>query len=230
MADITWEQIAAANSTIGTMSIERKDSKTGKTVVKEYAEVNQRVKAFRMVYPTGLISTEILTNENGACVIKATAGYYAEDGHFVTLATGTAFEVQSSSYINKTSYIENCETSAVGRCLGFCGFGIDTSICSAEELSNALEQQGMQRADQTKPIPAEIFGTPIEVVEEPPVPKDTKADADYRVLCLMKFKLEALDASCVRRFGTDFRHTPVSKLKSVLTEESLNKMEDLSNE
>lgn len=220
MADITWEQIANANTAIGTTPIKGKD----------YAEVNQRVKAFRMVYPTGLIDTEMLANDNGVCVIKATAGYYAEDGHFVKLATGTAFEVQSASYINKTSYIENCETSAVGRCLGFCGFGIDTSICSAEELSNALEQQDRQKPAQAKPIPTELFGTPIEVEEEPEPerPKDTPEEAQYRILCMRKFKLAALDISCKRQFKTDFRHTPVQKLRTVLPDEILMKMEDIN--
>ena len=34
------------------------------------------------------------------------------------IAQGHAHEVQGSSNINKTSYVENCETSAVGRALG----------------------------------------------------------------------------------------------------------------
>jgi hypothetical protein len=222
MANITWEQIANANTAIGTTPIKGKD----------YAEVNQRVKAFRMVYPTGLIDTEMLANDNGVCVIKATAGYYAEDGHFVKLATGMAFEVQNASYINKTSYIENCETSAVGRCLGFCGFGIDTSICSAEELNNALEQQNPQKSAtavnpnpvQEKPIPTEIFGVPIIEDDKPaPVrPKDTPEEAQYRILCMRKFKLAALDKSCINHFKTDFRHTPVKKLRTVLPEDVLN--------
>ena len=57
------------------------------------------------------------------------------------LGSGHAYEKESSSFINKTSYIENCETSAVGRALGMAGFGIDTSVCSAEELTNAINNQ-----------------------------------------------------------------------------------------
>ena len=56
-------------------------------------------------------------------------------------ATGIAYERESTSFINKTSYIENCETSCVGRALGMLGIGIDTSIASAEEVENALENQ-----------------------------------------------------------------------------------------
>lgn len=108
---------------------------------KEYAEVNQRIKAFRQLYPEGFIKTEILSNENGVVVMKAIVGWYTADGTEIVLATGTAYEKETSSYINKTSYIENCETSAVGRALGMIGFGIDTSVASAEEVENAINNQ-----------------------------------------------------------------------------------------
>lgn len=124
---ITFEDIQKANETIKTTDIKGKD----------YAEVNQRIKAFRMVYPTGPIETEMISNENGICIFKATVRN--EEGEL--LATGTAYEKENSTFINKTSYIENCETSAVGRALGMCGFGIDTSVASAEEVQNAMANQ-----------------------------------------------------------------------------------------
>ena len=119
--------LAIANETIKTTDIKGK----------EYAEVNQRIKAFRMVYPQGTIETEMLSNENGVCIFKAIVS--DEDGNL--LGTGTAYEKEDSSFINKTSYIENCETSAVGRALGMCGFGIDVSVASAEEVANAINNQ-----------------------------------------------------------------------------------------
>lgn len=136
---ITFDQIKQANETIKTTDIKGKD----------YAEVNQRIKAFRMCYPNGSITTDIVSLENGIVTIKATAAN--EEGAII--ATGYAQEKESSSYINKTSYIENCETSAVGRALGFCGFGIDTSICSAEELLNALKNQ----EQATQPLDAKLL-------------------------------------------------------------------------
>ncbi len=90
-----------------------------------------------MVYPQGQILTELLSNENGTCIFKA----IVNDNEGKNLAIGTAYEKEGSSFINKTSYIENCETSAVGRALGMAGFGIDTSIASAEEVANAMQQQ-----------------------------------------------------------------------------------------
>ena len=124
---ITFEDIQRVNETIVTTDIKGK----------EYAEVNQRIKAFRMLYPTGSITTEMLNNENGVCVFKATI----TDGIGCVLATGTAYEKENSTFINKTSYIENCETSAIGRALGIAGFGIDTSVASAEEVQNAMANQ-----------------------------------------------------------------------------------------
>lgn len=123
----TYEQIAAANSTIKTTPIKGK----------EYAMVNERIKAFRMIYPTGQICTDMISDENGKAVFKATI----LDDKGVTLATGHAYEREQMSQINKTSYIENCETSAVGRALANCGFGIDVSVASAEEMTQALANQ-----------------------------------------------------------------------------------------
>lgn len=128
---VTYKDIESANKAIVTTDIKGKD----------YAEVNQRIKAFRMVYPEGFIGTTIYSLENGVCVIRAEVGYYAEDGSPIPLGSGTAYEKEGSTFINKTSYIENCETSAVGRALGMAGFGIDTSIASAEEVQNAIANQ-----------------------------------------------------------------------------------------
>lgn len=121
-----WEEIKNANESLISLDVKGKD----------YIQVNERVKAFRMVYPEGTIQTEMLSNDNGVCVFKASA--YNGD---LLLATGHAYEKEGSTFINKTSYIENCETSAIGRCLGMCGFGIDTSIASAEEVQNAINNQ-----------------------------------------------------------------------------------------
>lgn len=124
---MTYEDIQKASKSIKTTDIRGK----------QYAEVNQRIKAFRMLCPNGCITSEILSNEDGIVVMRASV--HDEDGRL--LGTGTAYEREGSSNINKTSYIENCETSAVGRALAMCGLGIDLSVASYEEVSNAIEQQ-----------------------------------------------------------------------------------------
>lgn len=122
---------------------------------KAYVEVNERIKAFRMLYPEGFIHTNIESLEDGVCVIKAEVGFYGRDGNYETqniLGTGTAYEKEGSSFINSTSYIENCETSAVGRALGMLGLGIDTSIASAEEVQNAIVNQEKGKSITTDDI------------------------------------------------------------------------------
>ena len=104
---------------------------------KEYVEVNERVKYFVREYAGWSIETELLSNVDEICVFKATI----KDENGRVMATGHAYEKESSSFINKTSYIENCETSAVGRALGFLGIGIDTSIASSDEVANAVKNQ-----------------------------------------------------------------------------------------
>ena len=121
-----YKDLQKANETIKTIDIQGK----------EYAEVNQRIKAFRMLYPEGFIITDMLSNENGVCVFRASVGFYDGDS-MRTLGTGTAYEKEGSSFINKGSYIENCETSAVGRALAQAGLGIDTSVASFEEVATA---------------------------------------------------------------------------------------------
>lgn len=144
---VTYEEIKKANESIHTMLYERKDRKTGTVSKNEYATVSERIKAFRMVYPDGCIKTKMISNENGVCIFKAFVYVGEKLGNYL-IATGTAYEKESSSFINQGSYIENCETSAVGRALGMAGFGIDTGIASAEEVQNA---ELNQNANETIP-------------------------------------------------------------------------------
>lgn len=131
----TYNDIVSANAGIMTTNIRGK----------EYADVAQRVIAFRKVYPQGTIRTEMVTNEGDTgrrvCVFRAVVGV----GDTI-LGTGTAYEMENTGNINRTSYIENCETSAVGRALGFAGFGIAGGIASAEEVARAQDLQSAQEA------------------------------------------------------------------------------------
>lgn len=111
--------------------------KTVKIKDKDYVMVNERIKYFRE-NNDGSILTELVSNVDGACVFKASI---IIDGQIK--ATGYAREKDGDGFINKTSYIENCETSAIGRALGNFGIGIDTSVASYEEVANAVKQQNV---------------------------------------------------------------------------------------
>ena len=106
---------------------------------KQYVEVNERIKFFRQEeqYKNWGILTEfpVLDSEQCLCLCTITT----PEGQIV--AQGHAHEEKGSSNINKTSYVENCETSAVGRALAMLGIGIDTSIASANEGNDAIAKQ-----------------------------------------------------------------------------------------
>lgn len=127
---------------------------------KKYVEVNERLKYFRSEekYKDYSLESEVIELANGVITVKA----IIKDGNGVVKATGLAQEKESSSFINKTSFVENCETSAWGRALGNLGIGIDTSVATAEEVQNAMLNQnndldiieGLKATDNIKNLEA----------------------------------------------------------------------------
>ena len=103
---------------------------------KDYIDVSQRVDAFWQLFPDWSLVTEKTMDDGKRVDFVAKA--VDEQGR--VRATGHAYEVYGKG-VNSTSAVENCETSAVGRCLGFLGIGIEESVASAEEVSNAIAQQ-----------------------------------------------------------------------------------------
>ena len=113
---------------------------------KDYIEVNERVKQFHIDYPNGSITTELIEMTD-RFITKTTVIPDVKNAD--RCFTGIAYEKEDSTFINKTSALENCETSSCGRALGMLGIGIDTSIASYNEVANAVEQQ----KDKPKTIP-----------------------------------------------------------------------------
>lgn len=113
---------------------------------KPYVEVNTRISAFWDLYPNGRISTEIVSVQNGVCIMRASV--YTDKFDETPTTTGTAYEVEGSTNVNSTSFIENAETSCIGRALGIMGIGIDNSIASADEVTNAIA--GQTKIDEIK--------------------------------------------------------------------------------
>lgn len=110
---------------------------------KKYHTVAERVQAFRETAPDLTIETEIVRWEGDDVVVKASI---SDNGKLI--ATGLAHEVRGSTNINRTSHVENCETSAIGRCLAAFGLGGTTEYASADEVANAIAQQNKKQFEK----------------------------------------------------------------------------------
>ena len=108
---------------------------------KSYVMVHERIKHFRENYPDWKMISHIpeyvYPNLEDYCLVVTEI--FDDKGQCV--ATGHAFERQSDGFINKTSHIENAETSSWGRALANLNIGIDESIASADEVANAVREQ-----------------------------------------------------------------------------------------
>lgn len=103
---------------------------------KWYWGVAPRLTAFLSSNPTFSVNTELVRLNETEVIFRATV----LDSEGAVRGSGTACERHQASAINRTSSLENCETSAIGRALSAVGWS-GGEFASAEELSNALEQQ-----------------------------------------------------------------------------------------
>jgi len=130
---------------------------------KEYVPVDERLRAFHKLF-NGHIETEVL--ERDTCIDqlsgKQTERYvvvarvypysFEQDVDEFTRSkffSGSASELAVQGFINKTSALENCETSAIGRALGIMGIGLDNGIASAQEVLQAIKSQDQAMARPT---------------------------------------------------------------------------------
>ncbi len=111
--------------------------------LKDYVDVAERIRAFYERYPEGSIQTEMVRLEGDMVVFKATVYRDREDAH---PTTGWAYEREGVGYVNKTSFIENCETSAIGRALANLNFPTTRSTAERSDAPATQEQIDELRA------------------------------------------------------------------------------------
>jgi hypothetical protein len=114
--------------------------------LKDYIPVSERVEKFYADFPDGRINTQIVDHSPDTGFVLFKANIYRDDAE--PSATGHAFEVRGDGYVNKTSHIENCETSAVGRALALLGYEIKKGIASREEMGKVQRMQTPAAAKQ----------------------------------------------------------------------------------
>ena len=157
---------------------------------KSYKTVAERVNEFRSLedYVGWSISTKIVSWDRPDVVIKAIIKNAAEQ----VVATGLAHEVEGSTNINKTSFIENCETSAVGRALAALGLA-GTEYASGDEVSTAIIQQAVKGAVEGLIKHNDAVRLNMQVIL---AIKEALADEDYESAAMLFCEMDrdALDA------------------------------------
>ena len=134
---------------------------------KDYITVNERLKHFRSeeVFTNWAIieTIEKLNDNEGVFKVEIL------NDHGNIMATAHAQEYRDSSYINKTSFLENGFTSALGRALGYLGIGIDASIATADEVTNAVNNQDKKEDNRSwlteEQLQATLKGTKEQAVK-----------------------------------------------------------------
>jgi hypothetical protein len=131
----------------------------------DYVTVAERIEQFYAAYPQGRLLTSIIEHdrEAGFVLIRAEAYRNAED--IMPASTGHAFEVRGEGYVNKTSYLENCETSSVGRALALLGFEVRRGIASREEMEKSARGAAPKQKAAAQPAAA---------AEQPPASLDAQ--------------------------------------------------------
>ena len=142
----------------------------------EYITVSERVERFYEKYPEGRIITNVieLNHETGFVLIQAMIYRASTDPQ--PSATGHASETRGDSYINKNSFVENCETGAVGRALALLGFEVKRGIASREELEKTarMTPDKATRATNSTSATTAPAATPRVAAEEKSVNLDAE--------------------------------------------------------
>lgn len=153
---------------------------------KEYITVNERLKHFRTepTFKGWQICEQLVHIDEKEGIFKVTIC----DTKGVEMASAHSQEYRDSSYINKTSFVENGFTSALGRALGYLGIGIDTSIASANEVQNAVKNQNN---DDKKWLTDAQFNATLKATKEQAekVLSGFKMKKEYREQLIKKFNL-----------------------------------------
>lgn len=133
----------------------------------DYEPVADRVRQFWIDHPEGCILTDLVHSDGKTFIVKTTVRITCDPDH-LPAATGYAEEVIGSSNVNRTSALENCETSAIGRALANLGYAVKNRA-SREEMEK-VQTRERPRQGGMKRIPGPRTETGVTVTEPPQTP------------------------------------------------------------
>src|SRR5437764_14768891 len=119
-----------------------------------YITVHERIEKFYVRFPQGRIITAIIEHDSETGFILMRAEVYREPDDALPAATGHAYELRSAGHVQQGSYVEVCETSAVGRALALLGFEVRRGVASREEMERGARKQAASAAARQAEKPA----------------------------------------------------------------------------
>jgi hypothetical protein len=159
--------------------------KTTKIGKKDYVEVDERIRLFWELHPTWSITTDMIYNCEKEMITIFKATVLDESSRIIATGHAREFQADKKSMVNKTSHVENCETSAIGRALGIKGIITEYGIASANEVRGAIELG--KELDELNKKPAIPLAPPVvEFTSKPEVkavdPNVTVANAPKEMI------------------------------------------------
>jgi hypothetical protein len=102
--------------------------------LESYATVQERIAQFYQDFPDGSIRTYMVVRDGPEVIFEARVFRTPEEAAMGVYTSGWAREVEGKSPVNKTSHLENSESSAVGRALANLGYATDARRPSRSEM------------------------------------------------------------------------------------------------
>lgn len=144
-----------------------------------YETVETRLNRFWETYPDGRVETTLMNYDGDTCIVRSVIWKHRDDPH--PTATGYAHEIHTDRGVNATSFVENCETSSLGRCLANMGFATQGKRPSREEMQKVERQGGQVALSAQVHTPSGAFATPKQTGYIKKLAKDANMD-DLRLL------------------------------------------------
>jgi hypothetical protein len=154
-----------------------------------YETVESRLARFWETYPDGRVETILMNYDGDSCIVRSIIWKHRDDAH--PTATGYAHEIHTDRGVNMTSFVENCESSSLGRVLANMGFAKQGARPSREEMQKVERLGG--NPQQTEHTPRGAFATPKQLGYIKKLAKDAGLD-DLRLLELIQRTLNSDEA------------------------------------
>ncbi len=159
-----------------------------------YETVETRLARFWEQFPEGRVETTLMNYDGESCIVRSVIWKHRDDAN--PTATGYAHEIHTDRGVNMTSFIENCETSSLGRVLSNMGLAKQGARPSREEMEKVQRLTPIDPIDSREtPVhtPRGAFATPKQLGYIKKLAKDAGLD-DLRLLELIQRTLNSDEA------------------------------------